>query len=815
MRMTWKVASLASLLFSANASAELIPSGPSGNSWLWVGDYVTAEALFSECVSLATRIGEDPVPICGAAPSTTPTSYAAGWYYDRTQPPGTWLWYYFHAYACGTSGRFKYFYSTLQCEFVDKINEPIPSSPKANGPFCPANPQDNQPSCGNPISPGSGTKVQREVDFIPSTAGLPLELVRTYNGGQFSGLIDAKGVFGSRWSSILDRKIWVRSSQAPMQCFRRSPDNFTYCELPKSDSSGQSAVVSRPDGKLNIFNRTGNQWIADADVNERLNAQYAPDGVTPVSWSFTTVDRNVEQYDANGRLISVTSPSGAWQRFTYSTGNSNDTASARIPEDAPVCANVQGGPAIAADLAVCVTDNWGRQIQFEYDAKKRVSKAIDPAGQEYFYKYDGESAGCDWFNPSSATCLANNLTDVTYPGNKTRKYHYNEWRLINGGNSCGGGSVQLPNSLTGITDENGIRFATWGWSCDNRAISSEHAGGVDKTTISYGGRASDGSNVVTVTSNVGTAAAPEFVVRKYNFKVSLGVSKVTGLDQPCEGCNSMRERIYDSNNNVSSSKDWLGSKTVYTYENSRNLETSRTEAQGTTLARTTTTEWHPTMRLRTGIAEPLRITRFTYDSNGNMLTKVIQATSDSNGSQAFGATTIGAPQTWTFTYNQFGQPLTTVGPGTSTTMTYDSQNNLATVTNAAGHVTSYSNYDMNGRVGSITDPNGLTTNYVYGPRGWLDSVSVGGEVTTYIYDGVGNIRTVTLPDGSNITYQYDDAHRLTGITDSYGNNISYTLDLVGNKISEQVRDAGGTLTRQLSRVFDTLNRLKQITGAQQ
>lgn len=221
------------------------------------------------------------------------------------------------------------------------------------------------------------------------------------------------------------------------------------------------------------------------------------------------------------------------------------------------------------------------------------------------------------------------------------------------------------------------------------------------------------------------------------------------------------------------------------------------------------------MRLRARVAEPLRITSYTYDANGNMLSESVQATKDANGASGFSAALDGTRKTWNFTYNAAGQLLTKTGPGVNTILTYDNQGNLETMTNAAGHVTRYGNYDVNGRVGQITDPNGLVTTFAYGPRGWLDSVSSGGEVTSYTYDAVGNLKTVTMPDGTTTTYSYDDAHRLTSIADSLGNKISYTLDLTGNRIGEDRKDSTGQLTSRISRVFDTFNRLKQVTGAVQ
>ena len=48
-----------------------------------------------------------------------------------------------------------------------------------------------------------------------------------------------------------------------------------------------------------------------------------------------------------------------------------------------------------------------------------------------------------------------------------------------------------------------------------------------------------------------------------------------------------------------------------------------------------------------------------------------------------------------------------------------------------------------------------------------------------------------------------------------GNSINYTLDVMGNRVNETVTDTGGNLTRQVSRVYDILNRLQTVTGAAQ
>ncbi|WP_431096578.1 LamG-like jellyroll fold domain-containing protein [Polaromonas aquatica] len=143
---------------------------------------------------------------------------------------------------------------------------------------------------------------------------------------------------------------------------------------------------------------------------------------------------------------------------------------------------------------------------------------------------------------------------------------------------------------------------------------------------------------------------------------------------------------------------------------------------------------------------------------------------------------------------------------------------LQSITNAAGHVTQFTLYDKAGRVKQMVDPKGIVTDTVYTPRGWISSTSItppGGvaRTTTYTYDNAGQLTGVSLPDGSTMSYSYDAAQRLTGVTDAKGNTVSYTLDGMGNKTGEQVKDPQGNLQRNITRVYDALNRVQQVTGA--
>ena len=524
------------------------------------------------------------------------------------------------------------------------------------------------------------------------------------------------GIFGANWRSNYERSIKLYEK-----------------------ANQTNAAVFRHDGKILYFAYANGLFTATGDIKDRLTLVKDAGGKATGFTYISVANDEVETYDVSGRLVGLTNRANVKQTLSYD----------------------------ARGWLSTITDSFGRTIQYTYAlGGNLVSSMTDPAGGVTRYQYSGNKSV--------------NLSTITYPDGKIRRYVYE--------------NVALPNALTGIIDENGKRFATWSYDAQGRALSSEHAGGAEKVSFTYG------INSTQVTDALAS-------VRTYNFETVLGVVRNKGQSQPGgSGCAAASNLVtYDVNGNIASQTDFNGNKTTYSYDLLRNLETSRTEAFGTLQARTISTQWHATLRLPTVITEPGKVTTLQYDTSGNLLQKTITANAQS--------------RVWKYTYNSVGQVLTATGPRTDvadvTTYTYDLQGNLSTIKNAANHITTLSNYDANGRVGRITDANGVITDMTYSPRGWLTSKTFGGEITRYDYDGVGQMTKVTLPDLSFLSYTYDDAHRLTQVTDSLGNSITYTLDPMGNRIGEQVKDPIGTLSLKISRVYDALNRLQQITGGLQ
>ncbi len=531
------------------------------------------------------------------------------------------------------------------------------------------------------------------------------------------------------------------------------------------DASGTVPVLiaHRPSGQVFLFVSSGGQWQADLDIDDRV-VQLVDSGGAPTGWQYREASSDtVETYDAQGNLVAIRSRQGLAQTLEYSTAST------------PASVAPQPGMLIRVD------DAFGRHLDFTYDAIGRLATMRDPAGQLYAYASSGS-----------------NFTSVTYPDGKTRTYLYE--------------GTLAPNftRLTGIVDENGSRLSSYTYNTVGMAFQSSHAGGVDQVTLQL----SFWPSRVFVTDAVGTR-------REYDYQLLNGAYRLTAVVEPFPGPQSTL--AYDAQGNVSSRTDFNGNRTNYVYDLARNLETSRTEGltsagASTPASRIIETTWHPTLRLKTLVAEKtaagalLRSTATSYDAGGNVLSRTVTAAN-------------GRTRTTSYSYNANGSVLTVDGPRTDaadvTTYTYYANDdpdpgkagNVATVTNALGHVTSITAYNGHGQPTTIVDPNGLVTTLAYDPRMRLVSRSVGGETTTYDYDGVGQLAKVTLPGGSYLQYAYDAAHRLTGISDIQGNRIAYTLNPVGKRIKEEVFDPSNALAQTRSRVFDALSRLSQEIGA--
>ncbi|MDQ1811683.1 DUF6531 domain-containing protein [Massilia sp. CCM 9210] len=709
------------------------------------------------------------------------------------------------------------------------------------------------PTVGEPIQPATGNMWHLITDYQASKGASNLTLSRIYNSAPTYPDPRVVRGFGVRWTHSYNKSLRPEKQYANGNiCWRSSWDGSLECSSGfRSEEPIPGRVsISHPDGKQTMFTRsaTTGKYTSSADVCDKLSPVMTADNLAVKEWTlFSAQQDRTERFDAKGLLLSVTERSGLKQEFTYSDGVSNNTSVSHLPATAPACASEHPDGVLPAGRLLCVTNNWGRQLQFRYDVKGRITELIDPAGQSTLYEYDGPSGGCIPGNESTVACKANNLTKVTYPDGKSQTYWYNEANKIqiNDGAECsllsettgnGLGPTAFSNLMTGLVDENEERHISWTYDCGGRATSSQLGEDVNKVTVAYFRRPEDGGPpLATVTHYVGPKEKPATSVSHFRKTYVQGVAKTTTVGAPCVECGTIAERKYDAIGNVSMTKDFNSSYSCFAYEAGRNLETTRVEGASTadcpsllaaqTLvspARKITTKWHAQFRLPETIAQPKRLTTYIYDGSGNVRSRTEQATTDLTGAQGLNAPLTGIARKWTYSYNTVGQLLSVAGPRTDivdlTKYDYEASTGyLVTVTNAAKQVTTFGDYDAHGRVHTIRAPNGVTTKLSYTVRGWVESQAVSDgtttQTTTYAYKPSGQVETVTFPDKSVTKYTYDVAHRLTSVVSDRDESIIYTLDLTGNRIKEEVRDPNGNLARQITRTYDKTGRMTSQTGA--
>lgn len=280
---------------------------------------------------------------------------------------------------------------------------------------------------------------------------------------------------------------------------------------------------------------------------------------TPNGWKYTSADNNVYEFDDSGRLAGVIPYLGIAQTVT---------------------GNIYSAQRISTPQGEVLEVFYTKTVPY-------LPMRIISGNIEINYLYDSYSR----------LVSANKVTN----GVETKRiYHYED-----------GPTSQL---LTGITDERGIRLSTWSYDEQGRAISSEHANGSDKTTISYA------DNYTTVKNALGKIA-------KYNYQIFSGVRRTISVEgEASENCPASNSTYtYDQRGQVKTVTDKKGVMTVYEYDD-RGRETSRTEAANTAFARTTKLTWLPgDFRLISSIAEPTIVTTYEYDTSGRP-TKVTNVT---------------------------------------------------------------------------------------------------------------------------------------------------------------------------------------------
>jgi YD repeat-containing protein len=187
--------------------------------------------------------------------------------------------------------------------------------------------------------------------------------------------------------------------------------------------------------------------------------------------------------------------------------------------------------------------------------------------------------------------------------------------------------------------------------------------------------------------------------------------------------------------------------------------------------------------------------------------------------------------TTTYAYDHLYRPISITSPTGTTSYTYDANNRLSLTTPAGtttyqydaadqliqvmdweANTTAYA-YDAAGRLITTTLPNGVVTTNAYDIADRLTSITHKKGTTTlesftYTLDPVGNRLSMADADGTT-TYTYDALDRILTVTYPSGapGTVAYTYDPMGNRLT-MAQD--GVVT---SYTYDAADRLVSKTTA--
>ncbi len=202
---------------------------------------------------------------------------------------------------------------------------------------------------------------------------------------------------------------------------------------------------------------------------------------------------------------------------------------------------------------------------------------------------------------------------------------------------------------------------------------------------------------------------------------------------------------------------------------------------------TTTMTYDGMNRLLTETDAQGKVMLFVYDGRGNLIRQVQDYTPD-------GSTGRNVVSNYTYNaHNQIESERTTDGPlVVSTQYTYDINRQLAVQQDGRGSATIYL-YDEADQLVNTIDPAGQVMTYTYALDGQLERlIDADGYVTHYAYDGYGRLITETVDEGGlnlRTIYTYDLNDNVTRITHPDQTATCYEYDS-HNRRTAEVRDCG-------------------------
>jgi RHS repeat-associated protein len=454
------------------------------------------------------------------------------------------------------------------------------------------------------------------------------------------------------------------------------------------------------------------------------------------------------EYDAAGRVVKVTDPALKGALYEYD----------------------------ARSRLTALTDAQGQRHTFMRDALGRVTQ-FGRGGMSRSFSYDGagnRTSQTDFNNAASGYTYdsLNRLTTITYPGGAQASFTYDS----------------LSRLLTATNQSGAVSFA---YDALGRVTSTTDVAGII-TTYAYDQNGNRERMSVGTAPNVAPAAA----TATYQYDALNRMTKIT------DASGAAVVYTYDASGRVTSRTFPNGVVTGYGYDGLGRL-TSLADVKGTTTLSNLQYQYDAAGHV-TRKTDPAGAHVYSYDAAGRLTSATPpNAPAESYGYDGVGNRTSSHRATG-YTYQGFNR-LAAAG---AASFTYDNNGNLLTKADGAG-TWSYA-WDYENRLVEVGTPQGVTVAYKYDALGRrVERHPGGGVATAFTYDG-GEVVRDRGGDGSVVDYlngpgvdnklrQTNAAGPLYYLTDHLRSTVALT-DAAGDVVEQVGADsfgdgAGSSLTR--------------------
>ncbi len=664
----------------------------------------------------------------------------------------------------------------------------------------------------NPVEFYTRERLLSETDLAIQSPSGSLSFHRSYRSSGFTLPVSNTAALGTHWRHNFETELVLHAGTGNVR-------------------------IRQPWGQELMFRTVSGNYVGVGPIAHGYRlADVTEGGVT--YRELTAANNNIQRFDSNGRLLSFRKPSGHSVNFIRDVNG-------RLQQ---------------------IVNEQGRGFSLNLDGQGRLTSALSSSGETVTYTLDSKER----------------LTTISRPSLGSKTYRYNE-----PGYSQQNSAPHAP-LITGIDDWDGQRIGHYTYDSVGLMQQSEVQPNIGRYTFS-------GSNVTDPLGQTRTFwFTPANGVNQFwgsslpcttcgSTKKSTTFTASGLVETETDFRNTVKAFAYDEARQLPTSEI-----------EARGQDTQPSSSK--TNERKTETTWHPNWRVPTerrtffcaapstssqacSTASNTRwtlesLTRHAVNARGQ-ITAVCQIDPANPTAMAYtcGSATnapTGVRQTVTdfcdttdADFNSATCPFegyvkTVDGPRTDvadiTTRTYFGAEHTSCATqptscpyrkgdlryldNALGQRTEFIAYDGAGRLLRQKDANGVITDLMYHPRGWLLSRTVrtnadgtpntSDAITRIEYEPYGEVKRVIQPDESGMEYCRDAAHRIKAVVQTTLSSpsrcsngaptagseaIVYTLDAAGNRTKEEVRDSTGATKRLLARQYNTLGELRSLINA--